>query len=102
LNEEAVRLYDAGDNCALGTSGFQYTIPGNGDLFEFGTVVKYIEANGKPQGIEPMAGSGQPGSPAGDGSDSVDWQLWGQGDLLVCSELDPASCTCCRVPPPPK
>jgi hypothetical protein len=72
------------------------------DAFPFGTVVKFIEANGKAPGQQPMAGSGQPGSPAGDSSDSVEWQLWGQGDLRVCAAEDPSFCTCCLVPPLPK
>jgi hypothetical protein len=72
------------------------------DPFPFGTVVKFIEANGKDPGQELMAGSKQEGSPAGDSSDSVLWQLWGQGDLLVTSSLDLTATFCCHVPEPPK
>jgi hypothetical protein len=99
--EEAVLLFDAGDGCAAPRSQwYQYSV--NGD-FTFGPdpiVVKYTEANGKTQGIEPMAGNN---SPNGDNQAmAVDWHLWGQGDLMVCSAVDPNSCTCCRVPPPPR
>jgi hypothetical protein len=95
---EAVHLYDAGDGCALPEEEwFQYSIDGD-VTFDFGTIIKYTEANGKPRGVEPMAGNnGQ-----GDGlSEAVDWHIWGQGDLLVRA-LDKSFVSCCRVPPPPK
>jgi hypothetical protein len=95
--EEAVTLTDGCPNETGGGTGFEY------GTFDFGTVIKFIEANGKPPGIEPMAGSKHSdSSPAGDSSDSVEWQLWGQGDLWVCSAVDPSACACCHVPPLPK
>jgi hypothetical protein len=76
---------------------------GGGSCFVYGTftspiTIKYTEANGKDAAIEPMAGSKQPGSPAGDSSDFIQYHLWGQGDLEVCNSV---GCTCCPVPPPP-
>jgi hypothetical protein len=68
------------------------------DGFTAPLTIKYTEANGKDADIEPMAGSKQPGSPAGDSSDYIQYHLWGQGDLEVCNSR---GCTCCRVPPPP-
>jgi hypothetical protein len=95
---EPVNLYDAGDGCSLPEEEwFQYSV--NGDTtFDFSTIVKYTEANGKPQGIEPMAGNNGQG---GGLSEAVDWHIWGQGDLLVRS-LDESFVSCCKVPPPPK
>jgi hypothetical protein len=72
------------------------------DPFPFGTVIKFTEANGKDPAQELMAGSKQASSPAGDNSDSVEWHLWGQGDLLVTSSFDALAKFCCHVPPKPK
>jgi hypothetical protein len=77
---------------------------GTGDLIttvESGTAIKYTEANGKEIGFSLMAGSNQPGSPAGDSSDYIYVHVWGQGDLWVCDAEDDTACTCCFVPPPP-
>lgn len=75
------------------------------DPFPFGTVVKFVEANGKAPGQEYKAGAqfgiGGTGGP-GDSSDSVEWQLWGQGDLLVTAALNLDATFCCHVPEPPK
>jgi hypothetical protein len=94
--EEAVILSDG-----CGGTGHTYdydpTLPGI-QAFPFGTVVKYIEASGRTPGQQTMAGVGVGGT----GSDAVEWQLWGQGDLLVCSAVVPSECTCCHVPEPPK
>lgn len=70
------------------------------DTFGFGTVVKYTEANGRTPSYEPMAGNQSPNG--GGQAISVDWHLWGQGDLLVCDAAEPTNCICCYVPPPPK
>jgi hypothetical protein len=105
---EAVLLYDAGDNCEADPEDwFQYSV--NGDVtFDFGTVIKYTEANGKPQGIAPMAANNSQGGqsatcePPADGpAVCVEYKLWGQGDLLVVSATDPQFQVCCHVPPPP-
>ncbi len=94
---EGVLLFDAGDGCEGGIL-HQYSF--NGDFeFDFGTVIKYTEANGKTQDITVMAGNNNPNDNQAQG---VAFHLWGKGDLLVCSAVDPSSCTCCRVPPPPK
>ncbi|MBI5546617.1 MAG: hypothetical protein HY901_22265 [Deltaproteobacteria bacterium] len=79
--------------------------PGNGTgfvygTFDFGTVLKYTEANGKTPDIEPMAGNNSPNG--GGEAVSVDWHIWGQGDLQVCDAAEPTNCICCYVPPPPK
>jgi hypothetical protein len=68
--------------------------------FPFGTIVKFTEANGKTPTFKPMAGNNSPNG--GGQSVAVDWHIWGQGDLFVCSATDPSSCVCCHVPPPPK
>lgn len=85
------------DGCPGETGGGTGTVYGT---FDFGTIVKYTEANGKPADIEPMAGNNSPNG--GGEAISVDWHIWGQGDLYVCSAVDPSSCVCCHVPPPPK
>jgi hypothetical protein len=94
--EEAVILSDG-----CGGTGHVYdydpTLAGI-QAFPFGTVVKFIEANGRAPGQQTMAGVGVGGT----GSDAVEWQLWGQGDLLVCSAVVTTECTCCHVPEPPK
>jgi hypothetical protein len=94
--EEAVILSDGCDGTGH-TYDYDPTLAGI-QAFPFGTVVKFIEANGRTPGQQTMAGVGVGGS----GADAVEWQLWGQGDLLVCSAVVPSECTCCHVPPPPK
>jgi hypothetical protein len=102
--EEPVFLTDGCPGEEGGGTGFVYDFDPSTpevDPFPFGTVIKYIEANGRLPGQQLMAGTGQPGT-AGDESDSVEWQLWGQGDLQVCAEADVSACVCCHVPEPPK
>lgn len=94
-----VLLYD-GCDAQSGFSGHQYVGTGPALSFDFGTVVKYVEANGAEPRQDAMgsnngkSGTGQAGK--------VDWQLFGNGDLLVCDAADPTNCICCYVPPPPK
>jgi hypothetical protein len=109
--EEDVLLFDGCGDGGGGT-GFQYDgdpstpcdqATGEGcDAFPFGTVVKFTEANGAEPRQQLMAGSSQEGTPAGDSSDSVEWHLWGQGDLLVVAAGDENATFCCHVPEPPK
>jgi hypothetical protein len=90
----AVNLYDrcGGGDTANGIPFFYGT-------FDFGTIIKYTEANGKPAAQKEMAGNNSPNG--GGQAISVDWHLWGQGDLLVCDAENPTVCICCRVPNPP-
>jgi len=92
---EAVTLTDGCPNDPGNGTGITYDTS-----FDFGTIIKYTEANGKTPGFEPMAGNNSPNG--GGQAVSVDFHLWGQGDLWVCSAVDPSSCICCHVPPPPK
>lgn len=102
LWKQSVTLQDGCPGETGGGTFEQYINPDTGtNLFPFGTTVKCTEANGADINIEAMAGSKQAGTPAGDSSDSVNWHLWGQGDLWVCPESGDG-CVCCHVPPPPK
>jgi hypothetical protein len=90
------------DGCPVGFGGVEGDDGGTGfefGTFESGTHIKYTEANGKDPAISPMAGNNGPG---GGQAVSVEWHLWGQGDLWVCDALDLSSCNCCRVSPPPR
>ena len=90
---ETVKSVFLSDGCGDGFSGTAY------GTFDGGTVVKYTEANGKDPGFEPMAGNKGQG---GGESEAVDFHIWGNGDLLVCSDNERSNCVCCHVPPPPK
>lgn len=101
------------DGCGAGYSGHVYDgdpeTPGV-QPFSFGTTVKYVEANGRAPGQRRMATANKPGEPYDGASDWTEWQLWGQGDLMVCDGAEALDafahvaprCVCCYVPPPPR
>jgi hypothetical protein len=66
--------------------------------FASGTKIKYTEANGAEPSIKEMTS-------AKSKADAVDWQIKGQGDMILMaidSSGNVGSCDCCLVPPLPK
>jgi hypothetical protein len=80
----------------------QFCIPGNGCIFDNGTLIKYTEANGaQSPSVKPMAGNNSPSD--NNGGSAVMWELKASGDLLVCPfPATEGDCALCLVPPPPK